>query len=228
MSPRRDRQKRASAPGVLVADNDSRKSWAFCAELQTATPSCRGFTTMAERASAFSSSNACSFTTIASSECSSFQSFSDKAERLAASGGTVPLGGAPATAPRVFCRICPADATLLCMLRILKSESRAAPHLPQNCSSAIDWVPHFQHGDFTAVASPAKVSVLSAEADRSSTEGGGPDLLSPGFNLSIVASILDRSAAIEFFAVNSASRPIDSVTSPAISWQVWISCSAKP
>ncbi len=93
-------------------------------------------------------------------------------------------------------------------------------------------LPHFQHGDVAAAAALTPAFVFPAsgfagsvlEASNCSSANAARFGLSP----SIAASMVDRSAAIDFFDFNPASRPIASVTSPAISWQVWMSCSAKP
>src|ERR1700732_2479988 len=119
--------------------------------------------------------------------------------------------------------MCHSDAVLLCILVDSSAPARGAPHLPQNCSSTNKLLPHFQHGNSRAEPALALTLVPDALGERPSVT-----VARFGWSLSMAASIVDRSTAMEFFKLSSASRQIASVTSPAISWQVWMSCSAKP
>src|SRR5271155_4005775 len=73
-------------------------------------------------------------------------------ERVISCGGDTPPGSAAVKGSWPVCCICHADASLLCMLEGPPSLARGAPQFPQNCSSANSLFPHFQQGDFAAVA----------------------------------------------------------------------------
>src|ERR1700722_675328 len=111
------------------------------------------------------------------------------------------------------CCLCHAEASLLC--KVTLSVSRAAPHPPQNCSSAINLLPQFQQ----ATLSPALatgVSILLLLSLEISAGASFAIAARLGRNFSIAANIEECSSAMAFFMADSEARPIASVTRPAI------------
>lgn len=116
------------------------------------------------------------------------------------------------------------ESTFLATPAKLLFSDRGAPQFPQNCSASISLPPHFQQAESatavmeaglgaagfgpSSLSSPAAAFCPSAKAARL------------GASCSIAAIIEERSSATDFFNDDSEARPIASVTSPAMSWQV--------
>src|SRR5271155_2024658 len=100
--------------------------------------------------------------------------------------GELPLEGLAAAVFSFACCVCHAAASLLCMVEASPSCARGAPHLPQNCSTASNLPPHFQHDEVTAEAAPRVVLVPAT--DRSSDKTA-----TFGRSFSPATSIADRS-----------------------------------
>src|SRR5258708_34326576 len=92
------------------------------------------------------------------------------------------------------CCMCHSDATLLCRLGRISPPARGVPRLPQNCSSASKLFPHFQHGNSLLAADSGANFAGEAAAGFSFTRAARF-----GFSFSMAASIVDRSAAMDFF-----------------------------